>query len=461
MRYVEKMTRKAKPAPTRVISDDDIPLAVQHPGAVNGKSPSRQATQPPKRPTVDWFDFFLSAGCDMDDCTRYAASFERDKIDEAILPDITDATMRSLGLREGDIIRVTKAISNRKPQAKKNGANEQMLRDEELAKQLQAEENAGHKAAPSLFTGPGGTLKANVRRGRPQPSKSLPGTVDINAIGTASDQIQRTSSPQIMSPDNARPASTPVQPPPRSTSALAASSGFDDDAWTVRTKTASPAPAAAARAPSAPPAAPLPPAAVTSPAPQPTPTTTAAQPAVSPGSAQTTESDIFEQLARLSELRKNTPNPPQPSAPTPPAVVASPVGFQSGMGMSGSPAPMGQFVQSQQTGFVPQQQQQSYNGPRGPFAPVPSNQSLLQPLIPTQTGFNSFIPTRPNNNASPFQNPPLQPSFLSSQPTGFQAPQPTGFQPSQPMMSQATGMPFGGMNSYTTGGGFGQVSSSK
>ncbi|KAH9031353.1 hypothetical protein EDB85DRAFT_1836537, partial [Lactarius pseudohatsudake] len=54
--------------------------------------------------------FFLNAGYDVDDCTRYASSFERDKIASSILPDITEGTLRTLGLREGDIIRVAKVI---------------------------------------------------------------------------------------------------------------------------------------------------------------------------------------------------------------------------------------------------------------------------------------------------------------------------------------------------------------
>jgi hypothetical protein len=67
---------------------------------------------------VDWFEFFLSAGCDMDDCTRYAAAFERDKIDETLLPDLKADTLRSLGLREGDIIRTLKAVEKKKWVAK-------------------------------------------------------------------------------------------------------------------------------------------------------------------------------------------------------------------------------------------------------------------------------------------------------------------------------------------------------
>ncbi|KAH9172940.1 hypothetical protein EDB89DRAFT_2162340 [Lactarius sanguifluus] len=79
-----------------------------------------------KAPPVDWFEFFLNTGCDVDDCTRYASSFERDKIDEAILPDITEGTLRTLGLREGDIIRVAKVIEVRRPKPPTKAASSEV-----------------------------------------------------------------------------------------------------------------------------------------------------------------------------------------------------------------------------------------------------------------------------------------------------------------------------------------------
>lgn len=452
MRYVEKVTSKKSggPTPSRKMSDDDVPLALQrkHPQP----NPSRSTT-PKKGPTIDWFDFFLSAGCDLDDCTRYASSFERDKIDESILPDITDATMRSLGLREGDIIRVTKAIGQRYPKKPETSTQEQSLLGE--SKQ---EEHSGNKKttspAPNLFAaGPGGALKP--RRGRPQTSKSTAASiVDLNAINSVSSNIQRTTSPQSLSP-----ASTPVQVPPRSSSALAlsTSSGFDDDAWTPRPSSTKPLaptpPVAPARAPSAPPAPPPPPppaAAATVSTPQPSPAP--AHPQTGPSSlAKTTESDIFEQLSRLSQLRP-TVSPAVSSPPVPlqnPSPIASPppASYRSGLGMGPSPVPIGQLVQNQQAGLLPPQQ----IGPRGPYAPVPTNQRLLQPLVPTTTGFNSFVPTRTGNVSS--QGQPQQP-FIPSQVTGFPnnpqpvIQQPTGFPSMSPMLSQPTGITNGNFGAF-------------
>ncbi|RXW25299.1 hypothetical protein EST38_g582 [Candolleomyces aberdarensis] len=462
MKYVERaMSKKGQDL------GEDVPLAIAaRVNAASGSNGSQgRAPPPPKKgPKIDWFDFFLGAGCDMDDCTRYAASFERDKIDETILPDVTDSTMRSLGLKEGDIIRVKKAIEKRRPNENlvkpSPYLQEQIKRDEELAKQLQAQENSGRGAAPNLFAGPGGVLK-NPRRGRPQPTKSLPSGVDIKAIDSASEAIQRTSSPQASTPLSAQPTSNAVNAPPRSSSALAApSSGFDDNAWTPRPSSTKPlvgTPPPQNRAPSAPPAAPA--KAPTPPAPAPAPAVAATPPApqppavaqsTTPSLAKTTESDIFEQLARLSNLRAASapvPSPQQQVAPilTATPSIQTPSSFHAGMGVSNSPIPLGQ-LQAHTPTLTPNPQQ-LYIGPRGPFAPVPANQGLLQPLIPTQTGFNSFVPTRAPivQNLPPM---PMQTGMLQPTMGGLSPPQmsPNGLLPQQ------TGMPMnGGFNS----GGFG------
>jgi hypothetical protein len=455
MQYVEKLTSKKSRPAGKQVSDDDVPLALSREG--NGSKPDARRSIPPKKaPKIDWFDFFLSAGCDLDDCTRYANSFERDKIDESILPDITDATMRSLGLREGDIIRVSKAIEKRKPtdNLKKPSpyTEEQVRRDEELAKQLQAQETGGSARgpAPNLFSGPGGVLK-NPRRGRPQPSKSLPpSNIDLKAISTVSDQISRSSSPQVSSPASAHPSSTPVQAPVRSSSAVPAASGFDDDAWTNRPSSTRPLvgtpPSAAPRAPSAPPATvPIAPAAPpVQPSPAPAPPVPPAQSSSTP-LARTTESDIFDQLSRLSEIRRQPP-PSRPLVP-PTSQSAPPVTNQN---TSASPVPLGQFTQNPQATISSQIPSQPYNSIRGPFAPVPANQALLQPLIPTQTGFNSFISTRPPLT-SPFSGPQPQSSFL--------VPQPTGILNTQPLISQPTGIPSGNFNHAPYQNPFGTIQS--
>lgn len=124
--------------------------------------------------------------------------------------------------------------------------------------------------------------------------------------------------------------------------------------------------------------------------------------------------------------------------------------------MGSSPAPMGNLLQAQATGVL--SPLQAAGGPRAPYAPVPQNEGLLKPLIPTTTGFNSFVPTRPGTApATGFSNAGATPSFLTSQPTGFNpsfnpapqptmsplVPNPTGFAPSaspfQPASATSSG----------------------
>ena len=453
LQYVERLTnKKSSHSVPKHVSDDDIPLALARQAS---SLPDSARPAPVKKTSqIDWFDFFLSAGCDVDDCTRYATSFERDKMDETVLPDITESTMRSLGVREGDIIRIKKAIDKRKPTDNLNKPSshteDQIRRDEELARQLQAQESGGSKSpAPNLFAGPGGVLK-NPRRGRPQPSKSLPPTtVDINAISTASENLQRTSSPRILTPNNGHSSPSPVNGPPGSDSTIPPVSGFGDDAWTNRPSSTKPS-----VTPQAPPAQtvspvtripPTPVAVTISPPTQVARNLTSSPPALASANpvslAKTSESDIFDQLSRLSELRKQTPVT-QPPASTPPPVI--PPSYQAGLGMGSSPAPMVHHLQTIQSIPPPQQPPQPYNGPRGPFAPVPANHNLLQPLIPTQTGFNSFVPTH-SASVSSFRAP-SQPSYLVAQPTGIST--------AQPLMPQLTGMPFNGFNPAQNTGPF-------
>jgi hypothetical protein len=441
IRYVERIMGRGGSTSRKTDDDDDDddePLGKRQQSAQSAAVPQKKA------PPIDWFDFFLNAGCDLDDCTRYASSFERDKIDESILLDISEGTLRTLGLREGDIIRVNKAIDARRPKPASPDVN--LLSGDEPSTSARTTPSPG---PPNLFTGPGGQLKS-ARRGRPTPSKSgstAPGIVDLDAISTASEQIARSTTPLVTSPVAAPTVPTTtisqVQSPPRSNSA--ATSGFDDDAWTNRpssTKPITPTPPALERVPSVPPipgALPTTPSAPTPPQPARAPSAPVIQtmaPAASTGTggglAKTTEVDIFDQLSRLSQLRVQNPAPaaaPKPSpGPTPSPSVTNPLpsGYNQGMGVGSSPSPLGQHLQAQPTGLLPPAQ----SGARGPFAPVPANQGLLAPLVPTSTGFSGFVPTRPATS----------PSFLGPQPTGFQpslAPQPTGFQPS--LAPQPTG----------------------
>ena len=430
--YLKKVTRKDKERsrPSRDL-EDDMPLAQ----VVQSRSPAPSAetrarmTPPtispppgnpppaaqqqafrPKRSTFDWFEFFLNAGCDMDDCTRYAGNFEKDRIDESILPELDPGTLRSLGLREGDVIRVKKAISAR---FRKHTPEEmdQIRKDEELAKQLQEEEarGGGGRSSPAtgLFTGPDGKLANNTRRGRPE-RKGTISSVDPSSIAAASDQLSRKPSPPLLAPSPPPPA--PAAPEPPKPAPLL--SGFDDDAWTVKpevTKPVTPQPPAAL-------------APVVAPTPQQTSQSLSNQ--VNNLNLNNTgaQTDIFSQIPQNRIVSPNATGQSMPQS------------YHNGLGMGSSNMAMGQIQQQQQQ----QQQQQP-----GPLAPVPANQGLLNPLIPTSTGFSGFVPTRQS---------------LNNQQTGMM-PQQTGMMGNMGMMSQPTGYGSGmGMMPQQTGymGGMGQ-----
>jgi hypothetical protein len=423
--------RKAK----ALEDEDNAPLGRQRPRAdrseetrVRSSEPQfepipKEAMEPPKprKPRFDWFAFFLDAGCDIDDCTRYAANFERDRIDEEILPDLDAATIRSLGLKEGDVIRVRKVITGR--YTKKTPEQEaQMKQDEDYARQLQEHENSGGKGPipqppPSLFTSANGKLANNTRRGRPEKKSTGPETVDASALAAVSEQLTGVS---ISSPSPPPPPAA-VSPAPEKKEEKKSSllSGFDDDAWTIKPSTSKPASPAPPPAPVAPP----PPVAATPPPANPTESLLMQIQAMRPASTGVTSnatggSGTFDKYAAISsqpiQQQRSGSAPVQPTQ-----TGASAGGF-------GGPSNYGLGVQGSQQSMA-----QLQNGPRGPLAPVPSNEGLLNPLQPARTG---FVPTRPGSN---------QGQGMMPQPTGFM-PQ----QPQQPMMMQPTGYAAGFQQGY-------------
>ncbi|WVN87949.1 uncharacterized protein L203_103146 [Cryptococcus depauperatus CBS 7841] len=435
-RHEAKKTRMAS------MDEDNVPLGVSSSKRSGQKSTEtmRRAEEPipievmraskasaNRRPPFDWFEFFLSAGCDMDDCTRYASNFERDRIDEMILPDLDNGTLRSLGLREGDVIRVRKIIqakfTKKTPEQEK-----QMAADEDYARQLQEYEKNDRRgsttaAPPGLFTGPNGKLSNNTRRGRPEKKSTGPESMDPAALVAATDKLSKTT----LSPS---PPSAPTPPPvnifPSETEPkkLAAVSGFDDDAWTIKpaSKPASPSPAAintnvttsSLSVPSAPPA----PASASSPKVASSTDSLIAQiNALRPpstGASQNNTGGSFEGLSGMVGLPTQVPTQqtlqPQQTAQLPQQIQGNT--YRPGAQNTNQPIP----ILNQPTGMPGMS-----NGARGPLAPVPANQALLNPMQSQATGM--FVPT--HNIMSPLRT------------------QPTGFPPQQPqMMPQQTG--FGG-----------------
>jgi hypothetical protein len=171
LEYVERATG--------ISLDDDKPLS-----DLKRRSTQRAKEQGPrspagisvdKTPDYDWFDFFLKCGVNPQICERYAQAFHKDQMGEENLPDITSALLRTLGLKEGDILRVTKYLETKYP---RNGDK----RSVSFAEGGEEEGGAG-----GLFSGPGGALRNNTRKGRPAPPVQTSDVVDAKAFEQKSD----------------------------------------------------------------------------------------------------------------------------------------------------------------------------------------------------------------------------------------------------------------------------------
>ncbi|WFD27860.1 cytoskeletal protein binding protein [Malassezia nana] len=323
---------------------------------------SMPASRPPEsaarkrqaqRPHVDWFEFFLDAGVDVDHCSRYASSFERDHVDESILVDLDASVLRSLGLKEGDILRVRRYIQQT------YGAS------------------APPAASPAPSSAPVAAPSQSERERQAKEDEALARRLQAQEIAAqrrTSDRAPRTQAP----PGEPAPASTP-----------------DPDL--------APAPA---RAP-APDASPRAPAAL---APAPTGVDAAT---IAAAVEIVRQREREEQEAREAEAKKKE-RKADPNSEL----------FDK----------LERLKPAQTPASAPALDP---NAPRGPLAPVPLNQSLLQPLIPLQ-GTGQFVPTQATGMGGQVMGFPPQPtgfgpSPFMSQPTGFMS-QPTGF------LSQPTGM---------------------
>ncbi|KAI1079404.1 hypothetical protein F5B20DRAFT_162770 [Whalleya microplaca] len=481
--------------------DEDKPLS-EVKRAKSRASSSREATSSkigasiqPAKPDYDWFQFFLSCEVAVGLCERYAQAFARDSMDESVLPDVDANVLRNLGLREGDIIKVMRHLDKRYGRDGKN-------------------RHAGDEDGQGggLFSGPGGTLRNNTRKGRPAPAVQTSDNIDPKAFSQHKDN----SADGSPSPAAARPKAVEKT-----------NSGFDDDAWDVKpsrqpepeAKPASrPEPSPAPSQPQRPATqamqdlslltAPLEPMKT-----QPSPTAPAVsvpppqiQPQIQPqptvpqpqGATPSFFTGLPPQQTGISPSPTGPAPPAQPlnlglgnrQRPTPPQITggqgalmppppARPLSAPQSAQPSGfAPPPL----QPQMTGIAPpgqslselsqQRMQQQY---MGGFQPQPTGQGMM-PFNNTgaglpQPGFGSGQYMQPQmTGASPMQGPFADPrsqqfSPIQSQPTGF----PGGFQPGQQFPQQTginsflptalepqrTGMP--AMQPQPTGfGGFGQ-----
>lgn len=409
--YVEKVTNE--PIEDNIPVADLIKMKRRNQQAESSRAGAsidrtKSPVQQNKPPDYDWFDFFLTAGVGPHQCERYAQAMVKDSMDESVLPDIKIETLRTLGLKEGDALKVMKHLDQRFGRNRPNG-------------------DATDGQATGLFSGPGGALKNNTSRSRPEANRSTSDTVDPGAFQN----------------ESSKPSTEAQATPLASAPALNAKDGFDDDAWTVK------------------------------PASQPAPTS-----AQQPAPAVKPFSENMQDLSQLDKPLEPTPvapPPPRPaSQPPPPAppVQPTPTGATPGLFQQVA-TQVGPPLQPQQSGIGPLPQiqpsrqrpappQQSSSGsallpppPRPTSAPqnVQQNQFGLPPLQPQLTGVpNTTHPAPPGQSLDELTAQRMQqylqtqqrgyvPNGFQAQPSGFQQPQ---FQQIQPSMlnGNAAGSPF-------------------
>ncbi|KAL4927875.1 cytoskeletal protein-binding protein SLA1 [Aspergillus undulatus] len=394
LEYVEKVTG--------VSLDEDKPLSDiqrQRRSQVEKADKARESRAGAgfQQSDYDWFDFFLKAGVGPHQCERYAQNFAKDSMDEGILPDISPETLRTLGLKEGDILRVMRYLDNMFGRTGGKAKNVSFGGEQVMGNG----EDAG-----GLFAGRGGRLHNNTRKGRPAPAVQTNDVVDPKVFEQK---------------DETKPAETPKSstPPPAAVDEKPVQKGFDDDAWAVKTPAQAPAAAPAV----APAASSQPPAAASAPASQ------------APSAA----------MADLSLLQ--APLQPTPAQPAPTPAQSPPVAQPIVSQPTAVPAPQPQ--QPQQTGATPNFFTQ--------IAQVGQHQARQRPQAPQVMGQNSLIPPPPQRPLSAPQNLPQQQPFgvpqLQPQLTGLpqQGPQMAApgqnFQPQ--FQPQQTG--FMGPNQFQNG----------
>jgi hypothetical protein len=401
LEYVEKVTG--------VSLDEDKPLSdIRRRSQKEGSSkeqgkPSSTISEPgsgasvvaqqSKRPDFDWFDFFLKCGVNPSQCERYSFNFIRDSMDDTVLPDITPTVLNTLGLKQGDILRVMKFLDNKygRSGAKSKLRNVSFGGEEVMGNEGEEE---GTSASPSsgLFSGPGGTLKNNTRKGRPAPPVQTNDTIDPKAFQRGSVDESKKEGEILTST-----RSTTSQP-----TVTKKSAGFDDDAWDVKPlEQPQPAPA-------------------TLPSPPSNPASTA------------TQATLTGSMADLSLLS-------QPLQP----VIAHSTGVPPATQNQQTSRPVQQPVQQQQSRGPQLQQPQSQQQLQQPPPPQSAVLGYLQQhqtgaspsffaSLGTQVnGAQSFIPP-----TSPLQNVGPQPVGISQQQSYSNQPQ--GFNP-QPLTASQPG----------------------
>ncbi|KAK4932980.1 cytoskeletal protein binding protein [Elasticomyces elasticus] len=444
----------------------------------------------------DWFDFFLGCGVNPQICERYASAFARDQMGVEVLPDVNEQLLRTLGLKEGDILRVMKFLDKKFGRGTTAGG---LAGPSPGGMGVQQDDSIMpvNGSGGGLFSGKDGVLRNNTqRKGRPAPPVLANDVVDESAFR-----------PKVEEPP-ARREDARATPLASAAARQATGGGFEDDAWDVKPARTQAMAAVqgqgfSAEAPKAvePPrvvqqqpklnddlallAMPLqpaptgtvapPPVQVQAPAPVQGQQQQHAPPPATPQQQQGADQALFDKIAALAPARQR-PQPPaitqlQQSGGTglaPPPRAASAPGFNPQQGVNGGqfgplalqpqltgyqPQAQGMGMYGQQTGFNPQQQQTLGMGmqQQGGFQPQMTGvQQSFPALQPQPTGM-AFAPQSQFGQLAAGQQYGQQPQQMPQQmgmqqgfqQQGFQQqlPQQTGFQQSM-VNGSSTGSPF-------------------
>ncbi|CAK7198088.1 cytoskeletal protein binding protein [Sporothrix eucalyptigena] len=429
-------------AVTGISLDEDKPLSSmkrksqmqQHDESQNSSGTKVGASVEPKKPEYDWFQFFLNCDVAVGLCERYAQAFVKDSMDESVLPDIDASNLRTLGIREGDIIKVMRFLDGKYGRSKKTAGDD--------------------GGEGGLFSGPGGTLRNNTRRGRPTPTTQASDVVDAKAFSqqTSGDGSATNGTDRVASP--VAPAAPEKLAPPPKPAAATGAGGFDDDAWDVK-PSRQPAPQPAPQ--------PEPPIVQRAPEPAPPPPVAKQVPALT-GSMQ--ELSLLTQPLPAEKLNPNPPPPITLPAQATPAVslptVQQQQQLQTQSQLPGATPGLFAGLAQQQTGI------QGMNGlqPQQTAAAFARARPVAPQYTQGQGGLLPPPPARPlsapqSAQPSAFSPPPLQPQ-MTGMVTGQVAPmgqslndiaqarmqqqyqqqmQQMMAQQNQPMMPMMTGMP--------------------
>ncbi|GKT39941.1 actin cytoskeleton-regulatory complex protein sla1 [Colletotrichum spaethianum] len=366
LEYVERVTG--------ISLDEDKPLSnvkktrASQTGAARDSPPAGLGASvgQPQKPEYDWFQFFLSCDVAVGLCERYAQAFTKDSMDESVLPDVDASVLRNLGLREGDVLKVMRTLDQKFGRTK-NGADKA--------------NGEGDGASGGLFSGPGGALRNNTRKGRPAPAVQTSDVVDPKAFAAKGAGSSEDA--------DSTPASASATPATAKTP-----SGFDDDAWDVK--------------PSKQPQEPPRPAAPPTPAPVQHPAQPAEQPAPAAQVPALTGSmqDLSLLTKPLEPQRTAQPTGPSPAVSQPPAPAQAPQ-------PTGATPSFFDTIRPNPTGMQTPQQTIQRQRPAPPLTTT-SPGSLMPP--PPARPLSAPQSAQP----SAFAPPPLMPQMTGISPQAFQ-----------------------------------------